>query len=101
MEYIHVMRKPHHMNVFRVVMSYIIQWNEAKHILSRSRRGNGVLDTLIVVHVVICCYIQQNEAKHGLSQKLKGEWDAQYFDHSPHGYSDSQKCPNVWYILIV
>ena len=46
MEYVHVMQLPDQMNVFCVVMHYV-QQNEAKHVLSWSRKGNGMLDTLI------------------------------------------------------
>ena len=35
------------MNVIHVVMCYVVQWNERKHVLSQSQRGDGMLDTLI------------------------------------------------------
>ena len=91
------MQKPCHMNVFCAVMCYIIQWNEAKHELSRSWKGNGMLDTFITKDwphgatshecilwgYVLHCTMEWS--KTWIKLKLKGQWNASYFHNQrPH-----------------
>ena len=78
-----------------VFMHYIVQWNEAKYVLSWSWRGNGMLNTFITndqprgaaSHERIPCgYVLHHTTewrKTWIKSKLKGQWDAQYFNQRP------------------
>ena len=93
------------MNVFRAVICYVVQWKEAKHVLSQRDNINGMLDTFITKdrpHGIRSCDVAS--VSHGrtpcgyllrstiewsktyIKSKSKGQWDAQYF-HNQRPYS--------------
>ena len=94
-------------------MCYVIQWNGAKHALSWSWRGNGMLNTFITKdwshgaashECIPCGYVLCHTTEWSktciIKSKLKGQWDAQYFhnqrpttwNETKHVLSWSQRC---------